>query len=194
MNAHRLSALLAPLLLAGCAAPRGIPMPMTSPGAPAAEEFHALGELRSTMGRSAAFDGWRVVGPEINLSRSADGSWHGSAGPRMASVHLAPGLGTLSGPGLFITIERAADGFIEIGGLRHGERFTVRISPQRLTGKTGGGHCAFEYTRTTPGRFDGTAACGKDVGYAGIELLGAAAQVEAPILPQFALALLSTLP
>jgi hypothetical protein len=194
MSTHRLSALLATLLLAGCATARGVPLPMTAPAAPAAAEFHALGELRSSAGRSAAFDGWRVVGPEINLSRGADGSWDGSAGPRMSSVHLAPGVGTLGGPGLSITIERAADGFMEIGGLRHGERFAVRVSPQRLTGKTRDGHCAFEFTRASPGRYDGTAACGKDIGYVGIELLGAAAQVESPVLPQFALALLSTLP
>jgi hypothetical protein len=169
-------------------------MPMTSPAAPAPAEFHAFGELRSTMGRSAAFDGWRVVGPEVNLSRSADGSWHGTAGPMMGPVHLEARDGMLHGPNLVVSIERTADGFIEIGGLRFGGRFSVRISRQRLVGSTRNGHCGFELSRTAPERYDGRVACGKDSGYLGLELLGAATQVEAPVLPQFALALLSTLP
>jgi len=190
----RLAALLAPLLLSACAVTHGLPLPMSTPTEPQAAEFRATGEIRSSIGKSAAFDGWRLVGPLVNLTRKADGSWEGTAGPRMSAFRLEVEPGYLRGPSVSVSIERMADGFVEVGGLFFEDRYWVRISPEKLQGNTHSGRCSFEFKRAGPGLFTGDVACGMSVNPASIEFLGAAARVEDPILPQVALALLAVMP
>ena len=190
----RLAALVAPLLLSACAVTHGLPLPMTTPAEPQAAEFKASGEIRSSIGKSAAFDGWRLVGPLVNLTRNADGSWEGTAGPRMTAFRLEVEPGRLRGPNVSLSVERMADGFVEVGGLFFEDRYWVRISPQLLKGNTHSGRCSFEFKRTGPGLFSGDIACGMSVSQAFIEFRGAAARVDDPVLPQMALALMAVMP
>jgi hypothetical protein len=190
----RLLALLPPLLLAACATSQGLPLPMSTPSGPKAIEFVATGEFRSSIGESAAFDEWRVVGPLVNLARKADGSWDGTAGPKQSGVHFDVKPGALMGPTLSLGIQKTADGYIEVGGLYFGERVAIRISPRKLTGATHDGRCSFEFDRVSPTQFGGDVACGTNVTRTYIELLGVAARVEDPVLPQAALALLAVMP
>lgn len=190
----RLAALLAPLLLPACATTQGIPLPMTTPSGPKAPVFVATGEFRSSYGKSAAFDEWRVVGPRVNLTRNEDGSWDGTAGPAMSGFHLEVKPGHLSGPNLSLSIQKMADGFVEVGGLFFGDRYWIRASPQKLQGNTHGGRCSFEFKRTSPNLFEGDVACGMEVNRVSIEVRGAATRVEEPMLPQTALALVAVMP
>jgi hypothetical protein len=192
-HAARLAAALSPLLLAACVT-QGIPLPMSSPTGPRAPEFVATGEFRASIGKSAAWDEWRVVGPRVNLTRNADGTWDGTAGPMMSGFHLEVEPGRLSGPNLSLSIQRMADGFVEVGGLFFGDRYWIRISPQKLQGNTHGGRCSFEFKRVSPALFVGDIACGMEINRVSIEVLGAAARVEEPILPQAAIALVAVMP
>jgi hypothetical protein len=193
-RAARLVALVTPLLLAACATTQGVPLPMSTPAAPKQAEFRATGEIRSTIGKSAAFDEWHVVGPRINLTRSPDGSWDGTAGPVMSPFHLDVKPGYLDGPNLSLSIQRMADGVVEIGGMFFGGRYFMRVSPQKLQGKTHGGKCSFEFKRVSPAVYAGDIACGMEITRVGIELFGAASRVDDPILPQAALALVAVMP
>jgi len=193
-RASRLVAVVAPLLLAACATTQGVPLPMSTPAAPKQAEFRPIGEIRSSIGKSAAFDEWRVVGPRINLTRNPDGSWEGTAGPAMSPFHLDVKPGYLDGPNLNLSIQRMADGVVEIGGLFFGSRYFVRVSPQKLQGNTYGGKCSFEFKRVSPTVYSGDIACGMQITRVGIELFGVASRVGDPILPQAAMALVAVLP
>ena len=59
---------------------------MSEPAGPKGPEFLAAGEIRSSIGKSAAWDDWNIRGPRVNLTRSADGSWDGTAGPAMTGL------------------------------------------------------------------------------------------------------------
>jgi hypothetical protein len=192
-RAARLAAALSPLLLAACVT-QGLPLPMSSPIGPKAPVFVATGEFRASIGKSAAWDEWRVVGPRVNLTRNPDGTWDGTAGPLMSPFHLDVEPGRLSGPNLSLSIQKMPDGFVEVGGLFFGDRYWIRISPQKLQGNTHGGACSFEFKRVSPALFTGDMACGMEISRVSIEVLGAAAGVEAPILPQAAIALVAVMP
>ena len=192
--AARLAALAAPLLVAACTTAHGIPLPMSGPAGPKGPEFLAGGELRSSIGKSVAWDDWHIRGPRVNLTRSADGGWDGTGGPDLSGFHLEVKPGMLSGPGVSLSVEKMPDGFIEVGGLFFQDRYWLRISPARLTGHTHGGRCSFEFKRVSPALFSGDVACGTEISRVTIELLGTAARVDDPILPQFAVALVAVLP
>jgi hypothetical protein len=195
MTRHsRLLVVLVPSLLCACATTQGLPLPMSVPTEPKAAEFRASGEILSSIGKSAAFDQWRVVGPRVNLTRNADGSWDGTAGPRMSGFHLDARPGELHGPNLSLSIQKMADGFVEVGGLFFEERYWIRISPAKLIGNTRGGQCSFEFKRASPSLFVGDVACGMQITRVSIELRGDAARVEDPVLPQVALALVAVMP
>jgi len=192
--AARLAALAAPLILSACTTVHGIPLPMSEPAGPRGPEFLAAGEIRSSIGKSAAWDDWNIRGPRVNLTRSADGSWDGTAGPAMTGFHLDVKPGMLTGPGVSLSVEKMADGFTEVGGLFFQDRYWIRISPTTLTGKTHGGRCGFELKRVSPALFSGDVACGMQIDRVTIEFLGTAARVDAPVLPQFAVALIAVMP
>jgi hypothetical protein len=192
--AARLAALAAPLILSACTTVHGTPLPMSEPAGPKGPEFLAGGEIRSSIGKSAAWDDWNIRGPRVNLARSADGSWDGTAGPAMTGFHLEVKPGMLSGPGVSLSVEKMADGFIELGGLFFQDRYWVRISPAKVTGTTHGGRCGFELKRVSPILYSGDMACGMEITRVTIEFLGTAARVDDPILPQFAVALVAVMP
>jgi hypothetical protein len=184
----------APLLLSACATVHGTPLEMTVPATPKAAGFVATGELRASYGKSAAFDAWHVRGPNVNLTRAEDGSWDGTGGPDMRALHLEVRPGEVRGPGVSLSVEKMADGSVEVGGLFFLDRYSIRISSQRITGSTRSGKCSFDLKRTSPDRFDGDMACGMAITRIGLELFGDAARGEAPVLPQVALALLAVMP
>jgi hypothetical protein len=179
---------------AGCATVRGAPLPMTVPATPKAGGFVATGELRTSYGKSAAFDAWHIRGPGVNLTRAEDGSWDGTGGPDMQGLHLEVKTGEVRGAGVSLGIEKMADGSVEVGGLFYEDRYLIRVSPKRITGSSHGGKCAFDLKRTSPDRFDGDLACGMEITRVGLELFGDAARAEAPVLPQAAIALVAVMP
>jgi hypothetical protein len=192
--AARLAAFAAPLLLSACATVHGLPLEMTAPAAPKAQEFVATGEIRSSIGTSAAFDAWHVRGPGVNLTRAPDGSWDGTAGPDMTGFHLDVKPGRLAGPGVSLSVEKMTDGFVEVGGLFFQDRYWIRISQARLTGSTHGGKCSFDLKRATPIMYVGDMACGMELVRVSIDFHGDAGRLEEPILPQLAIALVAVMP
>lgn len=190
----RLLLLAAPLALAACATAGGHPLPMSTPAGEKPAEFRSTGEFRSSIGKSAAFDDWRVVGPRINLTRNPDGSWDGTAGPKMTGFHLDVEPGQVHGPNLVLGIQRTGAGVVEVGGIFLGDRFLIKLTSKKLQGTTEGGRCSFDLDRASPALYVGDLACGKQVTGVSIELLGQAARVEDPVLPQAALALLAVMP
>jgi hypothetical protein len=192
--AARLAALAAPLLLTACTTVHGVPLPMSEPAGPRGPEFVATGEVRSSIGKSVAWDEWRIVGPRVNLTRSPDGSWDGMAGPDMAGFHLEVKPGRLSGPGVSLSVEKMADGFVEVGGLFFQDRYWIRVSPEKLHGSTHSGACSFEFKRVTPNLFSGDLACGMQITRVTIELFGSAARTTDPLLPQMAIAVVAVMP
>jgi hypothetical protein len=192
--AAHLASVAAPLLLSACATVHGVPLEMTVPATPRTTDFVSTGEIRSSIGTSAAFDAWHVRGPGVNLTRSPDGSWDGTAGPAMTGFHLDAKPGLLTGPGVSLSVEKMADGFVEVGGLFFQDRYWLRISQARLTGSTHGGRCSFDLKRVTPIMYVGDMACGMEIVRVSIEFHGDAARVEEPILPQAAIALVAVMP
>ena len=178
-----------PLALAACATtPPSLPIPMSAlpPGPPPAE-LRALGEVlwadigQARPGRRAAFDGWRVVGPPVDLVRQADGRWVGTF--RGVGVAVAPGPGRISGPGVDVSIVRQKDGSVLASGTWLGAPLSIELSPDRIRGGAGGN--AFDLTWMGPGMYNS---------YAGLlQLKGAASQVADPLLPQLVLALVAVL-
>jgi hypothetical protein len=192
--ASRLAALAAPLLLSACATVHGVPLQMTAPTGPKPPQFVATGEIRSSIGKSVAWDEWRIVGPRVNLTRSPDGSWDGTAGPVMSPFHLEVEAGRVSGPGVSLSIEKMADGFVEVGGLFFQDRYWIRVSPEKLNGSTHSGKCSFEFKRVSANLFSGDMACGMEITRVTMELFGTAARFGEPALPQMAIALVAVMP
>ena len=85
MFAPRLALALGMLALGACAT--------TSSGAPAAAEaeFVKTGEIFYTRGGSAAFSADRVVGPNINFSKRADGTWAGVLKDQLYNLKVSEG-------------------------------------------------------------------------------------------------------
>jgi hypothetical protein len=167
---------------------------MSVPTAPKPAGFVATGEIRSSIGKSAAFDAWHIRGPNVNLTRAESGSWDGTGGPEMTGLHLEVKPGLLVGPGVSLSVEKMADGFVEVGGLFYQDRYSIRLSSQRLTGSTHGGRCSFDLKRITPTLYGGDMACGMEISRVSIEFLGDAGRAEEPVLPQVAIALVAVMP
>jgi hypothetical protein len=186
---------IAALLLSACASTGGTPLAMTRPPSPArTAEFRPTGEVRSSLGKSASFDAWLVIGPSVNLAYAEDGAWIGSAGAIERGFRLAVKDGTLSGSGVNVSITREADGTVVIGGMYFQSRYLVRLASGKITGSTRGGKCSFELSAQGQGLYQGNLACGRSVDTFFIHLLGDAARTDDPVLPQVALALLAVLP
>ncbi len=182
----RLPALLAALAaaaLASCATAGGHPIEMSpAPAGPDTGEFTPQGEVLLSAGpggafATAAFDDRRVRGPNVNVSRNADGTWSGTLAGE--DVLLAAGPGRLSGSNVTISIERVGDA-IQIGGLYWGIRFRVELSPKRVSGTFG--PRSLDMHASGPGRW---------VGVGMLRLTGAASDLAHPVMPQLALAILA---
>jgi hypothetical protein len=189
MPGRRLAALPLLLALAACAstvpAPK-LPMTPQPPGLPPAE-FKAVGEVlwadigQAQPSRRAAFDGWRVAGPAMDLARMPDGRWVGTFGGVDVALTVKDGL--VQGNAVDLSLLRQQDGSVLVSGIWLGAPVRITLSPDRIKG--GAGANAFDLTWLGPGMYNS---------YAGLlQLRGAAGQVVDPVLPQLVLALLAVL-
>ena len=179
------------LAVAGCAtldsaSQPTVPVPMSPvpPGRPG-QNPGTSGEVlwadasRAQTPRRAAFDDWVVNGPDWKLGRRVDGMWTGTFMGR--PVTLAPALGTISGSGIELAVERHGAGTWITGTVFDAPvKFEVTVS--RVKGFAGGN--TFDLARQGPGQYDSPAGM--------LTLRGAAGTNAAP-MPQVALALLAAL-
>ena len=178
-----------------CAAAPTKPVPMPSTGATAGGEVFFIPS--GSPGTSAAFDDRRVVGPNVNMGTSPEGDWGGDLLGR--NLVLAITDGRLSGAAFEVVVEREGEA-LRLAGLLGDRRVSARLSPKLFQGTIDGGVCSFELTREAPGSYRGAVACtvpgvrNPVVNTAQLKLLGDAARLDQPVLPQLALAVLAVLP
>jgi hypothetical protein len=179
------------LAVAGCAtldsaSQPTVPVPMSQvpPGRPG-QNPGLSGEVRwadlsrAQATRGASFDDWAVNGPDWKVARRVDGTWAGTFMGR--PVTLAPTLGTISGSGIDLVVERHGAGTWITGTVFDAPvKFEVTVS--RVKGFAGGS--TFDLSRQGPGQYDGPAGM--------LTLRGAAGTNAAP-MPQVALALVAAL-
>ena len=183
--------LVVALAVSGCAtldsaSQPTVPVPMSPvpPGRPG-QNPGISGEVlwadasRAQTPRRAAFDDWVVNGPDWKLGRRVDGMWTGTFMGR--PVTLAPALGTISGSGIELAVERHGAGTWITGTVFDAPvKFEVTVS--RVKGFAGGN--TFDLARQGPGQYDSLA---------GMLTLRGAAGTNAASMPQVALALVAAL-
>ena len=186
---------LAALALAACAGAPAVPVPMpTSAEGDGEVIFLPLGSV----GYGAAFDTHRVVGPNVNMAATPEGVWGGDL--RGRNVVLEIGDGRLLGAAFDLAVEREGDA-IRLSGLLGNRRVNLKVSPREIQGTLDGGVCSFDLSLESPGRYQGFLSCPAPRGEslpivtsASLRLVGEAARLDQPMLPQLALALLAVLP
>jgi len=184
-------AILSLAALAGCAtldsaAQPTVPVPMSPvpPGRPG-QNPGALGEVlwaapsQAPPPRRTTFDDWQVNGPNVKIGRRPDGIWAGTLFGR--PVTLSPSMGSISGPGVDLSIERHGMG-TWISGTCLDAPVRFEISGARVKGSAGAN--VFDLPALGPGQF------GTQAGL--LTLSGSAARNDAA-MPQVALALLAVL-
>ncbi len=182
-------------LACAAAPPKPVPVPMPSAGATAGGEVFFI--PTGSPGTSAAFDDRRVVGPNINMGTTADGAWGGDLRGRNLVLAIIPG--RLSGSAFEVVVEQEGEA-LRLAGLLGDRRVSARLSPKLFQGTIDGGVCSFELTSRAPGDYSGAVACtvrgqrNPIVNTAELKLLGDAARLDQPVLPQLALAVLAVLP
>jgi hypothetical protein len=159
--------------------------------------FEATGEIRfhgyGTVGTSAAYDGERLIGPTVNLTRREDGTWGGDLAGQNMDLEVTDR--RISGPNVSLNISQK-DGRTEVEGLFFNQRFRVSLDAKRLRGRFG--ECSFDMERKR-GRYQGDVGCVRpraafpSSAKATLSLIGTAGDA-APPLPQLALALVAILP
>jgi hypothetical protein len=179
------------LAVAGCAtldsaSQPTVPVPMSPvpPGRPG-QNPGTSGEVlwadlsQAQTPRRAAFDDWAVSGPEVKIGRRPDGMWSGTFLGH--PVTLAPAMGTISGSGIELAVERHGAG-TRISGTVFDAPVNFEVTVTKVTGFAGAN--AFDLSRQGPGQYDSPAGM--------LTLRGAAGTNAAP-MPQVALALLAAL-
>ncbi len=167
--------------------------------APAALAFEPTGAVAfqaSGASAGANFDGERVVGPNVNVSREEEGAgWAGDlSGANMA---LEVSKEHLRGASISLALEQKP-GELKVEGLFFGQRVRLELTGKAFTGHYG--NCSFDLAVApkTPGLYRGDVGCMKRgvtplTGKASMRLAGDAA-AEAKPMPQLVLALLAVLP
>ena len=168
------------------------------PAAAQAPPFEPTGEVRflgyGSTGTSASFDGERLVGATVNLTRREDGTWAGDLAGQNMDLEVSDR--RVSGPNVSLLLSQK-DGFTSVEGLFFNQRFRVTLDAKRLRGRFG--ECSFDLVRKRDGSFRGNFGCLRpgasfpSSAKATLSLIGAAAEASPP-LPQFALALVAILP
>ncbi|HET9554570.1 MAG TPA: hypothetical protein VFP50_16515 [Anaeromyxobacteraceae bacterium] len=163
----------------------------------AALAFEPTGELTFNAGGlsagGAAFDGERVVGPSVNVSRQESGGWAGDLSG--ANMELAVSASRLSGAGVSLALEQRPNA-LKVEGLFFGQRVRLALDEKKFVGRYG--RCSFELTRKAPGIYRGDLGCMRTGSFPStarvvFRLTGQAADATPP-LPQMILALLAVLP
>jgi hypothetical protein len=163
-----------------------------------AAAFDPTGEvlfhIRGSAGTSAAFDGDRLVGPDVNLTRQDGGGWAGDLKGQNLDLDVTPK--RVSGPNVNLVFSQKG-GRTEIEGLFYGVRVRIAMDRKRLKGRIGS--CSLDLGRKAPSLFHGDVGCIRrgatfpQAGKGALELSGEAAN-ELPPLPQLAFALIAVLP
>jgi hypothetical protein len=179
------------LAFAGCAtldsaSQPTVPVPMSQvpPGRPG-QNPGASGEVlwadlsQAQTPRRATLDDWIVDGPVVKVGRRVDGMWTGSFLGR--PVTLATAMGTISGSGVDLVVERHGAG-TRITGSVFDAPVNFELTVNRVKGFAGAN--VFDLSRQGPGQYDSPAGM--------LTLRGAAGTNAAP-MPQVALALVAVL-
>lgn len=190
-------ACLAALAVAGCATtPSGTPVPVTP--VPAGEtrprDFTPTGAVNlfgAGSGQSADFSDFRIVGPRVNMTRNADGTWAGDLDGRNMILTVAPG--RIDGYGVNLFVFRKGT-TVSVQGMFGQRQVWFTVKPDEIQGTTDGGRCSFDLTRTGEGLFQGGVGCVGQVTTSTLRLSGAAADLANPVVPQLVLALITVFP
>jgi len=189
------------IVMAACAcATSGTPAPMNGAGGGAGAQ--ATGELlfRATGAAAvgASFDASHVMGPRVNMAMAEGGAWAGDLDGRNVVLSVEPG--HLSGAGVDLHVERQGDA-LAVRGLYGQHRVDISVTPKSIRGTSDGGRCSYDLTAREPRRLAGTVGCTTargammpQVATAELKIAGEGAQLSAPALPQFVLALLAVVP
>lgn len=173
-----------------------LPLALLSAAPTWARAFESTGEVRLAAGgrgASAAFDATRVVGPAVNLTQTAGGTWSGDLHGQSVALEVTDR--RISAPNVELFVETAG-GVTSVRGNLFGRRYSLEYGPKKLAGRTGA--CAVDLKRTRQGNLAGTTGCTgprrtPTVTRTFVKLLGQARD-PAPPFPQFVLALLAVLP
>ena len=156
-------------------------LPLTPvPDDPWDGDFAAIGEIRTALG-SAAFDDWRVVGPQVNLTRLENGLWSGTL--LGVDVRARPSPGKLVGTGVNLSFVRW-QGEVIVRGNVGGMPVRVRVAPGAGVPTGDGIYCRWNVNLVD-------CRTGHQAHSAGIRLHGVAALTDQPLMPQFGLALIA---
>jgi hypothetical protein len=197
MTLSRLAVLVASSAVLGCATPSGTPIAVTAPapGEVKPRDFTATGEVffvsTDGTGHSAAFSDFRVVGPQVNMSRDDKGQWGGNVAGKNVILTVEPGRLTGDGVNLFVVRKGTT---VSIQGMFGVRQVWFTLKPNEIQGTTDSGRCSFDMNLQSPGVFRGETGCAPAVAVTTLQLTGQAANVENPTMPQFVLAMLAVLP
>ncbi len=186
---------------AGAPKPLPAPMPTSSAGATGEMVFVASGLVTlpsGSVGSGASFSDHSVSGPNVNMATTPEGVWGGDL--RGRNLHLELSEGRIGAVALELRVDREGD-TLHLSGIFGGQRVNVELSPGRLHGTVDGATCSFDLASEAPGQYRGLVSCPPPRGQrlpeattATFRLLGDAARLDQPVLPQMALALLAVLP
>ena len=202
MWARGLAMTCASAALACASTPKPVPpMPTSSAGTAGEVVFVASGSVTlpwGSVGSGATFSDHAVTGQSVNMATTPEGTWGGDL--RGGNLHLDISEGRIGATALELRVDRQGD-TLHLSGIFGGRRVNVELSPRRLHGTLDGGTCSFDLASQAPGRYHGLVSCPPprgqrlpDVTTASFNLVGDAARLDQPALPQMALALLAVLP
>ncbi len=179
---------------AGAPEPLPAPMPTSSAGATGEMIFVPSGSI----GAGATFSDRAVTGPAVNMAITTDGVWGGNLRGHNLLLDLSEG--RMAAAALDLRVDREGD-TLRLNGIFGGQRVRVQLSPRRLQGTVDSGACSFDLAWQAPDGYKGFVSCPPPRGQslpavtsASFRLMGDAARLDQPVLPQMALALLAVLP
>jgi hypothetical protein len=200
MKGHRAGLVLLAATLAACTPTAALMTPPPTVKPPAGQGEGSTGGVAFSaggLGSSVGYGPWRVKGEGIDLAYAGDGVWTGTWNG--AAARFVASQGRLQGPGTELLIEQR-DGALSMRGSWAGRSVDVTVGKAGLRGRLDPGGCTLELAPSGIGVLSGPAGCPGDAGKgitsatATAELLGEAVLVPNVLLPQFAIALLGTLP
>jgi hypothetical protein len=197
MTLSRFLAIAASSAVLACATPSGAPVTVTTPapGEVKPSGFKADGEIffdAQGSGTSVAFNDFRMVGPQVNMTLDAKGNWGGNIGDRNMIVTVKPGRITGDGVDLYVVRKGTT---VSIQGMYFQRQVWFTLKPKEIQGTTDGGSCSFDLTPAqAPGFFTGGVGCGGSIRMGTLQLTGTAANLEQPPMPQLVFALIAVLP
>jgi hypothetical protein len=186
--------------LASCTPTAALMTPPPSVNPPAGQADETTGGVSFSAGGegvSIAYGPWRVRGEGIDLAYAGDGAWSGTWNG--AAARFVASQGRLQGPGTDLIVEQG-DGSLSVRGSWAGRSVTVTVGPGGLTGRMDPGGCTIQLAPAETGVFSGPMGCpggarkGATSATGTVRLLGEAVLAPTVLLPQFVLALLSSLP